>query len=51
MQEQKVEGYPGWQTDLQDLVFAQYAENAGGIGITVTEPDQLEEAVDKALAA
>lgn len=50
-QEQKVEGYEGWQTDLQDFSFAKYAENAGGIGIKVIEPNQLEVAVDEGLAA
>jgi pyruvate oxidase len=48
-QEQKVEGYTGWQTDLQDFNFAKFAENAGGIGIKVTEPEKLENAVDEAL--
>lgn len=51
MQEQKVEGYETWQTDLYDYSFADFAEHSGGLGIKVTEPDQLEEAVDRALAA
>jgi pyruvate oxidase len=50
-QEQKVEGYPSSQTELFDFSFADFAEHAGGIGIKVTEPGQLEAAVDKALAA
>jgi len=50
MQEQKVEGYEGWQTDLHDFNFADYAKIAGGIGIKVTEPTQLAAAVDQALA-
>ena len=49
MQEQKVEGYEGWQTDLFDYNFADFAEHSGGIGIKVTEPNELEAAVDKAL--
>ena len=49
MQEQKVEGYPSSQTNLQDFNFADYAEHSGGMGIKVAEPLQLEEAVDKAL--
>ncbi len=49
MQEQKVEGYQGWQTDLQEFDFAKFAEHSGGIGIKVSESNQLEEAVDKAL--
>ena len=51
MQEQKVEGYEGWQTDLYDYNFADFAEHSGGLGIKVTEPSQLEAAVEKALAA
>ncbi len=50
-QEQKVEGYPSSQTELFDFSFAEYAEHAGGIGIKVTEPTELEDAVDKALSA
>ena len=51
MQEQKVEGYESWQTDLFDYNFADYAEHSGGEGIKVTEPEDLAGAVDKALAA
>jgi pyruvate oxidase/acetolactate synthase-1/2/3 large subunit len=50
-QEQKVEGYPIWQTELHDYNFAEFAINAGGIGYRVTEPSQLESVVDKALAS
>jgi thiamine pyrophosphate-dependent acetolactate synthase large subunit-like protein len=50
-QEQKVEGYPSSQTELFDFNFAEFAENSGGVGIKVTEPNQLEAAVDKALAS
>jgi len=49
MQEQKVEGYENWQTDLFDYSFADFAEHSGGMGIKVTEPSELEVAVDKAL--
>ena len=48
-QEQKVEGYENWQTELHDYNFAEFAINAGGVGYRVTEPNQLESAVDKAL--
>jgi len=51
MQEQKVEGYESWQTDLFDYNFADFAEHSGGLGIKVTGPSELEAAVDKALAA
>ncbi len=50
-QEQKVEGYPSSQTELYEFSFADYGEHAGGTGIKVTEPNQLESAVDKALAS
>lgn len=50
-QEQKVEGYPIWQTELYNYNFAAYAEHSGGIGIKVTKPSELEGAVDEALAA
>jgi pyruvate oxidase/acetolactate synthase-1/2/3 large subunit len=50
-QEQKVEGYQLWQTELYNCNFAEYAENCGGTGIKVTEPSELEAAVDRALAA
>jgi thiamine pyrophosphate-dependent acetolactate synthase large subunit-like protein len=49
MQEQKVEGYQGWQSELYDYSFADFAEHSGGLGIKVTEPGQLAEAVDRAL--
>lgn len=51
MQEQKVEGYVSSQTDLYDFNFADFAEHSGGVGIKVTEPSQLEDAIDKALAS
>ncbi len=51
MQEQKVERYESWQTELHDFSFAAFAEHAGGLGIKVTEPSELEAAVDKALIA
>jgi thiamine pyrophosphate-dependent acetolactate synthase large subunit-like protein len=50
MQEQKVEGYESWQTDLFDHNFADFAEHSGGVGIRVAEPSMLEAAVGRALA-
>jgi len=38
MQEQKVEKYESWQTELHDFNFADFAQHAGGLGIKVTEP-------------
>ena len=49
MQEQKVEKYESWQTELHDFNFADFAQHAGGLGIKVTEPTQLEVAVEKGL--
>ena len=49
MQEQVVENYPNWQTELQNPDFAGYAEDCGGVGIRVENPEELPMAVDKAL--
>jgi pyruvate oxidase len=49
-QEQKVEGYQIWQTELYNYNFASFAEHSGGTGIKVTEPSELEAAVDNALS-
>lgn len=51
MQEQKMEGYPNWQTKLQNLDYAAYARECGGIGINVKNPDELPEAVENALTS
>lgn len=51
MQEQKMEGYPNWQTELQNLDFAAFALECGGIGINVETPQELPEAVAKALSS
>ncbi len=51
MQEQKVEGYESWQTELYNYNFADFAEHSGGTGIKVTEPSKLESAVEKALSS
>ncbi|HLN45750.1 MAG TPA: thiamine pyrophosphate-dependent enzyme [Candidatus Sulfotelmatobacter sp.] len=50
-QEQKVEGYQSWQTELHDFSFANYSVHAGGLGIKVTEPNELEPAAEKALSS
>jgi thiamine pyrophosphate-dependent acetolactate synthase large subunit-like protein len=50
MQEQKVEGYESWQTELYDFDFADFAEHSGGTGIKVTEPSELEATVERALS-
>jgi pyruvate oxidase len=50
-QEQKVEGYPSWQTELYNYNFAAFAEHSGGTGIKVAEPSELASAVDRALSS
>ena len=50
-QEQKVEGYTSSQTELFDFNFADYAEHSGGLGIKVSEPNELKAAVEKALSS
>jgi pyruvate oxidase len=49
-QEQKIEGYKIWQTELYNYNFAAFAELSGGTGIKVTEPNELEAAVQQALS-
>ena len=51
MQEQTVEKYPVWQTELYNPDFAAYARDCGGMGISVKTPEELPKAVDKALAS
>jgi pyruvate oxidase/acetolactate synthase-1/2/3 large subunit len=50
MQEQKVEGFDNWQTNLYNFNFAKFAQNAGGLGINVLNPEDLEKAVEKSLS-
>ncbi len=51
MQEQRVENYPNWQTDLYNCDFAAYAQSNGGLGLKVTHSHELEGAVEKALSS
>ncbi len=48
--EQKAGHWPVWQTSLHNPNFADYAELFGGFGVRVTEANQLEAALQKALA-
>ena len=50
LQEQKIENYPNWQTELYNCDFAEYAQNCGAVGIKVTDPNELLGAVNEALA-
>jgi thiamine pyrophosphate-dependent acetolactate synthase large subunit-like protein len=49
-QEQKVENYTNWQTDLHNCDFAEYARSCGGAGINVEDPGRLKDSVNEALA-
>ena len=51
MQEQKVENYPNWQTDLYNCDFAEYARNCGGLGIKVVDPKELDSSIENALSS
>jgi pyruvate oxidase len=50
-QEQKIEGYENWQTELYNFDFADFAKHSGGTGIKVKEPSDLEGRVEKALSS
>jgi len=39
-----------WQTSLQNPNFAEYAELCGAMGVRVTGPSELDDAMQKALA-
>jgi pyruvate oxidase (EC 1.2.3.3) len=51
MQEQMVEKYPNWETELYNPDFAAFARDCGGLGINVKTPQELPAAVDKALSS
>ena len=51
MQEQKVENYTNWQTDLFNCDFAEYARNCGGVGIKVMDPKELDSSIENALSS
>ncbi|HMK54224.1 MAG TPA: thiamine pyrophosphate-dependent enzyme [Methanobacteriaceae archaeon] len=49
MQEQKVENYSNWQTELKNPDFASFAQECGGTGIKVEKSEELIFAVEEAL--
>ena len=49
-QEQKVENYPNWQTDLYNCDFAEYARSCGGVGIRVADPKEMDSCAKEALS-
>ncbi|WP_299402760.1 thiamine pyrophosphate-binding protein [Acaryochloris sp. IP29b_bin.148] len=48
--EQRAGEWDVWQTSLHNPDFCQYAQNCGGFGIRVTQPDELDDAIAQALA-
>lgn len=48
-QEQLMENYPNYETELHEFDFAKFARNCGAVGINVGKPEELEEGVDNAL--
>lgn len=47
--EQRAGEWPVWQTSLHNLSFSAFARACGGHGERVTDPDGLEQAIQKAL--
>lgn len=50
-QEQAMEGYPNFGTDLENPDFAAYARACGAHGVRVTEPGALRPALEEAIAS
>jgi pyruvate oxidase len=48
--EQRTGGWDVWQTDLVNPAFAEFAENCGGHGAFVDDPDALDDALETAFA-
>jgi pyruvate oxidase len=49
--EQRIEQYPKFATELENPNFADYAISCGGVGFKVRKPNELKDALEKALAA
>jgi thiamine pyrophosphate-dependent acetolactate synthase large subunit-like protein/nitrite reductase/ring-hydroxylating ferredoxin subunit len=47
--EQRTGGWDVWQTDLVNPEFAAFAENCGGLGLAVDDPDDLDDALEEAI--
>ena len=48
--EQQAGEWPVWQTSLSNPNIADYVNSCGGLGIRVTDPSELDEAITRALA-
>ena len=49
--EQMTEHYPNFGTDLRNPDFAAFADACGGLGLAVSEPGELREAIKKAMSS
>ncbi|RCV65474.1 pyruvate oxidase/acetolactate synthase-1/2/3 large subunit [Methanophagales archaeon] len=49
--EPKVEEYPKFATEIKTPDFADYAISCGGVGYHVKKPDELRDALERAMAA
>ncbi len=47
--EQRTGGWDVWQTDLVNPDFADFAENCGGLGVSVESDDELDAAIEQAI--
>jgi len=47
--EQRTGGWDVWQTGLVNPDFAEFAENCGGLGVSVDSDDELDDALETAL--
>jgi thiamine pyrophosphate-dependent acetolactate synthase large subunit-like protein len=48
--EQRDGGWPVWQTDLVNPAFAAFADSCGAFGTRVDAPEELDAALEAALA-
>ena len=49
--EQEVRGLPDYGTELTNPDFAAIADACGGLGLSVSDPDQIPEKLEEALAS
>ncbi|MGK2925770.1 MAG: thiamine pyrophosphate-dependent enzyme [Lysobacterales bacterium] len=49
--EQEAKGLPNWGTELTNPDFAAFAQACGGLGISVTRPQDIAPAISQALAS
>lgn len=49
--EMQAAGYPGYATELSNPDYARYAEICGGQGVRITRPEELQPALEQAMAS